>query len=222
MDLTLTSFIFFSASHFLADVSPILVICFIDALGLVLFTIHFSQRKAGCKCIWGFLGPPTQTHLSQRHLHTHTRAHNTHTCTHMCAHTHPPRRAGGAAWWYWERRGDLSSCARSIFSSLHLLPWLQTILFISCFPVSESIVSCVYIWRLTTALFSRNQIHSNRAGTTSLLKPILARFLQLLFWWISNITAQTADPKFSTEQVLLDLQIPAEISAPWGALFIWS
>ena len=37
---------------------------------------------------------------------------------------------------------------------------------------------------------------------------------------MSNVTTQTADPKVSGEEVLLDLQIPAEMSPPWGALFI--
>lgn len=187
------------------------------------FIFHREKLDASVfEVFWGRL----RRRICHRDTYTHTRARNTraHTRTHIlaCAHTHTLPEELEVQPDGTERDVVTSSCARSIFSSLHLLPWLQTILFISCFPVSESIVSCVYIWRLITALFSRNQIHCNRAGTTSLLKPILARFLQLLFWWISNITAQTAAPKFSAEQVLLDLQIPAEIAAPWGALFIWS
>ena len=89
MDFNSASFILSSANQFLVDPSLILVTGFPDALGLVLFTIHFSQRKAGCRCIRGFLGLPTRIHQSQRHLHarTHTR---THTHAHTHTHTHTP------------------------------------------------------------------------------------------------------------------------------------
>ena len=68
MDFNSASFILSSANQFLVDPSFILVTGFPDALGLVLFTIHFSQRKAGCKCTRGFLGLPAWIHQSQRHL----------------------------------------------------------------------------------------------------------------------------------------------------------
>lgn len=71
MDFNSASLILSSANQFLVDPSLILVTGFTSAPGLVLFTIHFSQRKAGCKCIRSFLGLPTRIRQSQRHLHTH-------------------------------------------------------------------------------------------------------------------------------------------------------
>lgn len=171
LNFTPISLILFSADRFLVHMSLVLVTSFTNALKLVLF----SQTSDGCRCMWGFLGLPTQIYRSQQHLtHMHTRA---------LPQEQEPQPDG-------KDRDVVAYSAQNIFSAPVTL--LLTTQVISHFPVSKHIVTCVCVSVCVCKEVNNHpvlqKLQSKKAGTTFLLQSIPARFSWLSFWWINNTT----------------------------------